>query len=110
MAGQVIPTSEYPTYTQRVRLEGSDYKLLFRWHTREARWRIDMFDAEDDALIRGLAVEANRPLLRYYQFDDRVPPGELIAVATTTDTSPPGLEELGVGKRVELTYYPAEDG
>ena len=108
MAGKLIPTVSYPAYTMRVRLDGLDYRLRLRWHTREQRWRLDLYDAEEEPLVLGLAIEANRPLLRWYHSDDRVPPGELFAVSTIDDDSPPGLEELGAGKRCELTYYPVE--
>ena len=33
-----------------------------------------------------------------------VPVGELIAVSTSGDKTPPGLTELGDGQRVQLTY------
>jgi hypothetical protein len=38
-----------------------------------------------------------------------MPPGELMAADLTGDGSPAGLDELGVGQRVELTYFESTD-
>jgi hypothetical protein len=50
-------------------------------------------------------LDCNWPLLRPYRSREHCPPGALIAVCLYDPQRPPGLNELGEGKRVELTYY-----
>lgn len=106
MTAILVPTFNYPNYTTRIRLDERDYLFRYRWQTRTSRWKLDISTDEEELLISGLCLIVNWPLLRYYHADDRVPSGELICVATSPGTDPPGLEELGEGKRCELTYYP----
>jgi hypothetical protein len=103
----VIPTTDYPNSTQVVRLDGRDYTLRLVWNQRAERWSLDLLDDDEEPIIQGVALMVAVPLLRWKRFDPRTPPGELIAVDVTNDGSPPGLDELGPGKRVELTYFPA---
>lgn len=106
MAVVLIPTTPgAPYHTQKTRLDGRDYVLQFAWNEREARWYLSLFDEEEQPLALGIKLVANWPLLRFYRFDPRVPPGELMVVDLTGDGSPPGLDELGAGKRCELTYF-----
>lgn len=108
MATQTIPTTPGdPFYSQTTRLDGRDYVLHFAWNQREERWYLSIHDEEDAPIVQGLKLIANWPLLRYYHSDSRVPPGEIIVVDATGDGSPPLLDELGPGKRCELTYTPA---
>ena len=55
----------------------------------------------------GLRLVANWPLLKPYQWDERVPPGELAVADLTGDGTPPKLDELGEGRRCQLIYRPA---
>lgn len=103
----VIPTTTgRPYHSLRTRLDGRDYTLRFAWNQREERWYLTILDDEDTVLLAGLKLIANWPLLRHYHSDPRVPPGELAAMDLTEGGgTPPGLDDLGQGKRCELTYY-----
>ena len=106
----IIPTSlTLPFYTQRVRLDGREYSLRFRWNTCAERWRMDLLTDENEPIVLGMKIVTDWPLLRYYKFDPRCPPGEFFAQTLTQDTSPPGFSDLGIGQRVELTYYAATE-
>jgi hypothetical protein len=108
MATLLIPTSPgVPYYVQKTRLDGRDYILRFSYNERIQRWYVGICDEEGTPLLLGLKLVANWPLLRHYRHDPRLPPGELMAVDLTNDGSPPTLNELGEGKRVELTYFEA---
>ncbi len=108
MAVLTIPTTPgVPFYTQRTRLDGVDYILGFRYSQREDRWYLDISDSEEVPILSGLKIVANWPLLQAYRYDPRVPAGEIIATSLTTDDSPPGLNEMGDGLRVQLTYFEA---
>lgn len=101
-----LPTHDGAAYySQRCRLDGRDYTLRFAWNQREGRWYLTLLDAEDNLLVSGVKIVSNWPLLRYYQYDPDVPPGELMAQDATGDNSPPGFDEMGIGNRVELVYF-----
>lgn len=105
----LIQTSVDPYYSERVRLDGRDYILQFAWNQREERWRLSLFTDRDEPLVRGLKLVTNWPLLRYYQFDARIPSGELYVVDWTGNGTPPLLEELGEGRRCQLLYFSPEE-
>jgi hypothetical protein len=101
-----IPTAPgVPFYTQRTRLDGREYLLRFSWNEREERWYLAIADEAEVVLVLGIKLVANWPLTRFYKFDPRLPPGELMVSDLTGTGTPPGLDDLGVGKRCELTYF-----
>lgn len=108
MAQWVIPTSTDPLYTQTSALDGVEYTLSFAFNGREKCWYLSIGTAAGVPIVSGLKIMANTYLLQRYT-DDRLPPGELIAFTTSTDDSPPGLEELGAGLRCELLYLDAAE-
>jgi hypothetical protein len=102
----VQTTPGVPFQSRKVRLEGRDFILQLAWNQREAGWYLSILDEEATPLVMGLKVLANWRMLRqYYNWDPRVPPGEFVATDLTGGTEPPGLNELGVGLRCELTYF-----
>lgn len=109
MATLLIPTvldAEY--WTQKTRLDGRDYLLRFSYNQRLDRYFLDLLDDEETPLVQGIRLVTNWPLLRHYRWDERVPPGELMAISLQTDVTPPRFGELGEGRRVELTYFSTE--
>jgi len=108
MAILTIPTSTEPFQRMTVRLDGRDYVLELRYNQREERWYLSIADDEGAPILSGLKLQANWPLLWRHRYNTQVPPGEILAAVTTaTDRSPPTLNDLGEGKRCELTYYEA---
>lgn len=104
---QTIPTvTGVPFYTMRTRLDGLEYTLRFAWNELYARWFMDIFTDDGVRIAVGVKLVTNWPLLRFMQWDERIPQGEMIAVDLTGDGSPPGLYDFGPGKRVALVYYP----
>jgi len=102
----VIPTIPgRPYYNLRTKLDNTDYTLRFAWNQRLERWSMDILSIQDIVLVSGIKLVSNWPLLRYYQWDLRVPQGEVMAVDLSPDLSPPGIDDLGVGLRCELTYF-----
>lgn len=105
MAILTIPTTNDPFQRMTVRLDGRDYVLTLTFNQREDRWYLSIADDESAALLSGLKLQANWPLLWRHRYDTRLPPGEIMAAVTAVDRSPPTLNDLGEGKRCELTYY-----
>lgn len=103
-----IQTTSDPFYTTRVTLDGTDYILDFKYNQRQDRWYLTIQDANGNELVSGVKIVCNWPLLMRFA-NSALPVGELIAVALTDDDTPPGLNELGPGLRVELTYFEVSD-
>lgn len=88
MAALVMPTGQgAPRYRYRVELVGREYAITTAWNEREGAWFLDVHDAEGMLLRGGVKVVRDWPLLTRGG-DDRLPPGDLIAL----DASREGLE------------------
>lgn len=106
----LLPTPlDTPLFSVRYPLEGKEYSFRFDY---VERWSSFVFDVVDDAgepIVAGIRLVSNRPLLEAFRHDPRLPPGRLIATAQGTDVSPAKLNELGIGRRVELTYITSDE-
>jgi hypothetical protein len=103
-----IPTSpDEAFYVQRTQLDGVVYQLTFRYNQRENTYRIDLALDDGTLVVTGVKVVCSVPLLYRFRSDPRTPGGMLTAVSSSQDTTPPGLGELGEGRRVQLWYIPA---
>ena len=98
-----IPTVSDMFYTQITTLDGTDYLLEFRFNTRENCWYLIVSLADSTQLAGGIKLVSNFPLLQKYA-DSRMPPGELLVLAPSSDASPPGRFDLGTGLRCQLVY------
>lgn len=105
----VIPTdgTGQAHYTITTTLEGAVYLLTFDYNQRADAWYMSIATEESEDIYDGIKVLANWPLLRRCS-DSRRPPGELFAYSTTSDTSPPGLNDLAPGGRCILIYISSD--
>ncbi len=98
----IIPTPQgSPFTTQITTIDGTDYKLSFSFNFRELAWYMGMALTDGTVLASGIKLVSNYFLLQKYA-DDRLPPGELVAVAMGADDSQAGINDLG--GRVQLLY------
>jgi hypothetical protein len=104
----ILPTQSDGSkhYSQRTTLDGRDFNLLFQYNDRQATWRLSVLDEEGSPIASGRRIVCNINLFRFIGHNPLAPPGELYAIDTTDDDSPPGVDELGIGKRVQLLYFP----
>lgn len=125
-----IPVLEGAGYQrQRIILDGRQYTLGLSWNQFGSFWTLSLWDAEESAIVLGVRVNTNWPILRYYRYDPRTPRGELMALdlagyredreaATVGESAEeraaridlpapvdPGFDDFGIGKRVELIYF-----
>lgn len=93
-------------YRTTVTLDGLDVVLDFAWSELFAVWNLRVY-APDGAILAGpIRCYPDRPMLRYYHSDPRVPPGELVVERIDKDfRDTPGLYDLG--RACRLVYYPA---
>ena len=99
----VIPaTGIDPRFALSVPLDGVDFSLAFAWNTRDERWYMDVYDADENPLAVGVPLVVDVPLLQKYATDG-MPAGWLIAYdATGRGNEIADQEDLGV--RVQLMY------
>lgn len=101
----VIPLPrDTPLFTVRVPLDGADFVFGLDYSGREDRWYMSIVDVDGAAVVRGIKLVENWPLLHKVSHINR-PKGELMAF-DGTGGGPPGLRDLGKGRRVKLLYFP----
>ena len=107
MAITVIPTvSDVPFYEFEVELDGTEFKLEFRFNDRDDAWYMSMLDI-DDVLLRGsIRIVLSWDLLRLWAEATR-PDGEIISVNQGKILAPPTLNQLS--EEVVLSYIDAAD-
>jgi hypothetical protein len=90
-----------PSFTVEVELSGRLYTLGFDYNTRLAAWSMSIFDASLSPIVQGVRVVADAGLLDIF-VDERLPPGQILAVDTSEKGIDPGEDDLG--DRVILVY------
>lgn len=108
-------TDGTPHYEMRTKLDGVEYRFVFRFGERRLAWVFDLFSvAEDTEIISGqLVLMSPQNLLRRCT-SPLTPPGVLFGFAlkagelTGSALELPGLYELGPGGRCRLYYRTAE--
>ncbi len=93
-----------PFVDQVVNLDGTEYLFAFRFNQREGRYYLTLGDPNGTAYASGEALVCNLALFSLAS-DSRMPPGLLVILPQGPDDSPPGLGEIGPGKRCELIYF-----
>lgn len=101
----VIPVlADTPLFSLRVQLDGVDFQLGFDYSGREDRYYLSVSDADGDLIVGGLKVVDNWFLLTRVA-DSRRPMGDIMALQTD-GYGPPGLNDIGPGRRVQMLYLP----
>lgn len=98
-----------PFYDMTVNLDGVDYQLAFLYNQRFDSWFLSVYNTDGSPIVLGIAVVCNWGLLSNYS-DARLPRGILMCQSNiANDTSPPGLAELGPGRRCKIVYLTADE-
>ena len=93
-------------FEQRMRLDGEDYTLTFRWNPRAERWFMDLGDPDGSPIVNGLALVIGS-ITRHLRARVGMPPGLFICLDTSDSGVDPGFDELG--SRVKLVYLEEAD-
>lgn len=100
-----VPTSSWED--EIISLGGREYKLTFRFNTRDQGWRIDLYLG--DVLVKGgMKVVQDGSLLLIYQLDD-FSHGDIWCIKAQETTEDVGRNNLGQGKAYELIYFSNEE-
>lgn len=96
-----IPAIAAPDQRAEALLDGRTYYVGRSWNETGQLWTLSLRDAEDQALIAGIAITPNFPLLAQFRRPG-LPPGEFVAeYYGQGDTI--GRDDFGSGVAV-LTY------
>lgn len=98
--------ADFPSYNQRVELDGVIYNLIIRYNERMKRWILDIQDQEENDIIIGLVMVKGVPLLQQYVKTD-LPPGDFILLHR--DGTDINAEREDLGDSVNLYYQEAAD-
>lgn len=108
MTAIAIPTTADPYTSQTTGLDGVPYVLTFAYGQRSDTWTLSIAMVDGTPIASGLKLVCLWDLLAQ-TVDPNRPPGMLFVLSSTTDLSPPGLEDLAPGGRCTLIYTPAAD-
>jgi hypothetical protein len=97
---------QYPVWDYTLTLGGITSRLRLTYRQRQDRWFLDLFDADDEALVRGVMLTVDIPLLEDVRIPG-LPPGALLCLDTTGAGEPCGYEDLG--RRCTLLYLDADE-
>jgi hypothetical protein len=86
MIVEIPPALSERAFTQETLLDGTTYRLTFRWNVREGAWYLDLLTAEDVLIAGGLKLVGGAFLLRHITGAVR-PPGELWVEGIPTETN-----------------------
>lgn len=85
-----------------VELDGETYVFLAVWNHRTQSYAVSIFDADRTPIRTGVKVRTGRPLFSSV-VDERMPPGDFLAVALDGQGDPRRGE---LGERVKIHYFP----
>lgn len=105
----IVTLQNTANYRQRVELDGVTFLLDLRWNARLEAWQLSLFTAEEVALVQGVTVVTNRPLLRRFRARAGMPAGDFFAFDQTETVAAAGYDQLGPDRAVDLLYVEAAD-
>lgn len=95
----ITPDVTRPAIRQETALDGTTYRLTFRWNAREEYWYLTIADINDTVIRPSIKLVPGARFLRYVVQETR-PSGELIVIAT------PDRDSLGASD--PLIYLDAD--
>jgi len=102
-----IPFKDYPSFVERVVLDGTPYRLRFRWNTTGQFWTLQILTAAGVVILAGIKIVLDYELIHDYAWMGG-PPGELYAVDPTGELTTIGRNDLPNGT-VYLKYIPVAE-
>lgn len=103
---KIATRADFPSYSQRVELDGTIYNLIIRYNERMTRWILDIQDQEEIDILIGIPMLTGVPLLQQYAKND-LPPGDFLLLHR--DGTDINAEREDLGDSVNLFYQEAAD-
>ena len=109
MAVRRIRVPDISASRQTVDLDGRLYQLVFRYNPRMDSWFMDIETDTGEPLVQTIRVVLDLPLLFGKNTDDRLPPGDLIALCPTERSRrDPGRNAFRTDRCIQLYYIEAD--
>lgn len=103
----VINVPNSPWSENRMSFGGQFYNVIFRYNSRDERWRMDIYK-EDVPVILGVKIMENQSLLKKHSLKD-FSHGDIGCLRIEDDGKPVTRDNLGVGLPYELVYFTNEE-
>jgi hypothetical protein len=94
-------TSGDPSFKMRTELDGDQYVLNFHWNTRDSRWYMSFYDANELPLVCGIPMLVDGDLIHRFAITG-MPTGYLIFSDTSGASEECGYDDIG--DRCKLYY------
>lgn len=104
MAFKIIPWRDSADFKQSVRLDDRIFILRARWNTQYEFWSLDIYDANESALLLGQKLVFNTDLLERYT-NPLLPQGRLFLIDSGSESR--RIERIGrndIGVNANLVY------
>ena len=106
---ELIPLRQLPSDSFEIVIAGTPYKLRNRWNSREARWRLDIYEQSGNPILLGLKLLSYVNLTERFA-DERLPTaGHLVVLDSEAPNSnkPYAFEDLD--ERLKLYFLTNEE-
>ena len=96
MAIRIIPVDpDLVAQKFKISLDGVTYTFDLDFNDRSGRYRLNIFDTQENELIFGIPMLINYDLLKYHKYNPLLPQGTLFLVNLEEDNVDPGIDDLG---------------
>jgi len=102
---QLPVRSDVEAYSFVVNLDGTNYKLGFRFNYRSALWAMDISARDSAPILNGIPVQTGVGLTERFRWNPAMPPGSFIPIDTSGNNADAGRNDLG--NSVVLLYQEA---
>lgn len=98
-----IPIPDSAFASERITLNGQTYVFVFRYNSRQERWKLDIQDAFEEPIKNGLTLVENMSITGHLSLPDEFG-GDLYCVKLLAGEDRLGRDNVGIGKTHELVY------
>lgn len=96
MAIRTLPIEEgVLAFSFKTTLDSTPYEFSFTFNERAQLWTMNIKDDAGTDLVLGIPIYVNQLLLSQFQYDSRLPQGNLMAMNLIDGASPPVKDNFG---------------
>ena len=99
----ILDTPDRAFIEQRATLDEIEYFLIYRFNSRDKKYRLDIYDANQELLIGGVVV-APQMLVTSDKYLPEIL-GEITLIKNKETTTEPTITNIGIDEEWQLVYY-----